>query len=1543
MGRYTDEKKSNLENEDRIIGLLKCFITETDLYYAAEKLLQDCLGIKLVCNAPDHTRDDYFESQDSNYQYVSEAVGHIEHIYPMGDISKKTLKKSQTPLEEARPVRYEAIQVFACESKQGELLKKAEIEALTRAFNRANSIDDSFSCTRNTPVLVIIRHGGCLSISLCERTPQKNHDSVGKVIMRHNIDCMNPKKGHIQILSEMRAQIRKSQTFDALYDTLLKAISVDIVSDSFFAEYQRIYKAIVDCSIKDEHIRKEFVGRFPDYKKAIRDYVKMLMGRLVFIQFLQRKGWMGAPAGDSWSDGDPEFIQNLFDQSPNKEAFVPDVLNKVFRDLNTEREGDLTSLTESGNVKIPYLNGGLFGDDDFADVRFCMPEGRMKELLDFFRSYKFTIDESASDAVEVGIDPEMLGRIFENLLEDNNATGAFYTPKEVVEYMCREALIKYLEKGSAENDVTRYRDFVSKHDTSVLDAKDKEYIQSRLKVVRICDPAIGSGAFPMGMLKELLECRKVIEMDLSPETVDISAIKKDIIQNSIYGVDIEKGAVDIARLRFWLSLIIDEETPHALPNMDFKIMQGNSLFPTFEGQYVNLNDRQRHVNSSKIRAAKKELTRLQSLFYEADGLEKKELMVSIKLCILEIVKLQMEYEYLAESDRNAASMSIFDANPKKITPVDREKERVVGVCNRLQRDLKNARKSIHERSRIPVPFFDWKVMFADVFSQSDLSGGGFDIVIGNPPYIALQRQKNLSKIYESQAYETYNKSSDIYCLFTEQGFRLLKPEGTLCYIMSNKWMQADYGESLRKFLLSKRIHHIIDFGDLQLFKDAVTYTCIVLASSADPAEDFKACFQKEFDLRNVSDHFETYKTDDLDSDAWVLTSRKELLLHKRIKKDFPMLRSYLPAEPNYGIKTGLTKAFTISKETRDKLVSDDPDAEEVIVPFVSGKDIVPYTSGITSKYLILLKKGFTKRLAGRDSLPEAEAWALLESRYPSVCEWLKPFEREGRDRSDMGDFWWELRPCVYYDQFEKPKIIYQAFQVKPDFYYDRNGMLCNNSTWILPTDNLALLGFLNSKLCWWLVSRYCSRIQGGFQLIWDYFSQIPVAPLDDSKVAGLVESILKYKTDDPFADTASLERQIDFLIYEAYGLTNGDIRAIDPDSSIVGADRELFNGDLQFAITPDKRLEGIFTTLDSRFGRICDALQGIQREEVDIEEEYCLHSPEKPSRGEAQDAFLKWNCAILTAFRGSKTLSREENFERNKKRNAELAAKMKEQGLEFRPVDGYYKEAGYEQYVKELSFFVTNVSADVDGRIDRQMQKEFFTKIYRLSEQYEQDCFLFTFPGRNRVAFQVATNEDGRNYFHNDTKYVGPLYDDIKEELDAWTSFSDGKMSFLLKGMMLNRRTDTTGIYIGEGDVLDAEGYNHDGVIVICDKTQKELIDRCMNYSHQTIPLVKRVLDQDVLDDDSIVHSIEDAFHEMAGILDKNKNTRRNIGLHFSVPFSGDYVIGARAAYKAILENARVLRGQLVIVDCYEEFYRAMNMQREPGLTISCMCNRVLL
>lgn len=612
-------------------------------------------------------------------------------------------------------------------------------------------------------------------------------------------------EGHRSRTAIMQFEDLKKSALDL--KAITKAFSVEALSDLFFKEYKKQYEDIIEFITGKRMVKvankweEQVTGQpcreimqefslFPDAEKAVRDYVKKLMGRLVFIQFLQKKGWMGCSAGESWNDGDKEFVQNLFANTSHKNTFVDDVLEPLFNDINTKRTGDITSSPNVGTgIKIPYLNGGLFEKDDYDMTNFPLPAKFMKNLLDFFASYNFTIDENDPDDAEIGVDPEMLGRIFENLLEDNKDKGAFYTPKEIVQYMCRESLIAYLQTD-VNDDQTKdaIRQFVTTYDASILSKELKESVDQKLKDVKICDPAIGSGAFPMGLLRELYTCRKAIE-GIDEETA--VSIKTHIIQNNIYGVDIEKGAVDIARLRFWLALIVDEKNPHALPNMDFKIMQGNSLLEQYEG--VELSGMS--LDEQKKRKTKKgQAWQATFAFDEQDALD--NIQHAIK-----------EY-YLTDDQTSKSNLRrIINENVRSYIV------NLKGCTSEIQTKI----------TKLPIPndqFFLWHIYFKEVFDN-----GGFDIVIGNPPYGA--DIDKLVDVYGKLYPDTSHGYKDIYKYFFDCFINKAKYNGILCYITPNTYLrQPRYGD-LRRVLLNYNLKQILDLGE-NIFEEAVVTVAVTL-------------------------------------------------------------------------------------------------------------------------------------------------------------------------------------------------------------------------------------------------------------------------------------------------------------------------------------------------------------------------------------------------------------------------------------------------------------------------------------------------------------------------------------------------------------------------------------------------------------------------------------------------------------------------------------------------------------------------------------------
>lgn len=572
------------------------------------------------------------------------------------------------------------------------------------------------------------------------------------------------------------------------FENIRKAFSVDALSDDFFDEYRELYADFVQYITGKRYVKEsnkwiereisepnyQYETTFERNDKHVRDYIKKMFGRIVFLYFLQRKGWL---------DGNRQYMHDLFYTADKKDDFLDGVLEPLFFEvLNTDkphRTAEAQALPGSEN--IPYLNGGLFARDEIDALNCAFPETLFKQLFDFLDSYNFTIDENDTDDAEIGIDPEMLGRIFENLLEDNKDKGAFYTPKEIVDYMCQESIIAYLLNGLPERSHSLIRTFVKTFDATELNPDQRLYIRKKLQAVKICDPAIGSGAFPMGLVNLLFKLYVAMKSD-----TDTAKMKRHIMEQNIYGVDIEQGAVDIARLRFWLAMIVEEKEPIPLPNLHFKIMQGNSLLESYNG-----------VDLSDLTKLSKNLKHGESRgFWDTEDSERESLISSLK-------------SYYKTSDHSKRDVLFND------------------IINNVRRQLFDKGITLPKGvdPSANTDFFLWHTWFSDVFEK-----GGFDIVIGNPPYGA--NIDDLITVYEKIYPKTSKGYKDIYKYFFDQGLRILRPQGILSYITPSTFLrQPRYGD-VRCLLLKYNILQILDLGE-EVFEEAVVPVAVSLLKKSE--------------------------------------------------------------------------------------------------------------------------------------------------------------------------------------------------------------------------------------------------------------------------------------------------------------------------------------------------------------------------------------------------------------------------------------------------------------------------------------------------------------------------------------------------------------------------------------------------------------------------------------------------------------------------------------------------------------------------------------
>jgi len=828
------------------------------------------------------------------------------------------------------------------------------------------------------------------------------------------------------------------------------AFSVEALNKEFFDKYRQHYATFVEYITGKRYVKQggkweekqvsepnaQLRDQFCGDEKRVRDYVKKLLGRIVFLHYLQRKGWLGVPSDKAWGDGDRSFIQHLYEYATEAQQsdFITSVLSPLFYEaLNTDRRADndlfdtRVKFPKRGNkLRIPYLNGGLFDRDENAALLIKFPPEFFKDLLDFFAQYNFTIDENDPTDAQVGVDPEMLGRIFESLLEDNKEKGAYYTPKEIVQYMCRESLIAYLctgiDQGTPEHQAISQ--FVKSYDAELLTGLELEGVElgtkvlERLKEVKVCDPAIGSGAFPMGMLRELYYCRISLE-DLS---VSPAEIKSQIIKGNIYGVDIEQGAVDIARLRFWLSLVVDETTPTPLPNLDYKIMQGNSLLEWYEG--VDLSTLTQRKEDGCV-----------ELFDDLADVYRRQLRQAIS-------------DYYGETDH------------------DRKATLHQKISEAIDEQLKEQHYTV-DLSGINVSanthFFLWHTWFNEVFNRPS-GRNGFDIVIGNPPYIQLQNNGGeLAKIYQGYGFKGFARTGDIYCLFYERGYQLLRERGHLCYITSNKWMRAGYGEKIRGFLAhNTNPILLVDFAGIKVFEGATVDTNILLFSKEkNEGKTLSVSLTKDIQLGRgeLCQYVQQHATPSAftSSESWVILSPIEQSIKRKIEAVGKPLKDW-DIQINYGIKTGCNEAFIIDEAKRAEILSNCQSGDErerteaIIRPILRGRDIRRYGYDWAGLYIVYIPWHFPLHLDPTITGASEKAEEAFKTSYPSVYNHLEGYKDilKKRNQTETGIRyeWYALQRwgANYWEEFEKPKIVWKRIGSILRFCYNENGALGLDST-----------------------------------------------------------------------------------------------------------------------------------------------------------------------------------------------------------------------------------------------------------------------------------------------------------------------------------------------------------------------------------------------------------------------------------------------------------------------------------------------------------------
>lgn len=730
-------------------------------------------------------------------------------------------------------------------------------------------------------------------------------------------------------------------------DELITRFSIEVVNKQFYIEIATAFTELVGGERNGKKYEKQLsLFGVEDHSKYAEFGVR-LIGRIMFCWFLREKR-----SDNNISLVPDKMLSRKTIQSDDN--YYHRTLEPLFFELlNTPHNKRRQEFKDEESNKVPYLNGGLFSphtDDRYEYDRekqcgaggiVTIPNDWFLRLYNVLNEYNFTVDENTAYDIELSIDPEMLGRIFENLLAEINpetgenakkSTGSFYTPRDIVDYMVDSSLCEYLKNNTdmAEDKIRALVSYnIDDEELAVFDKNDKRKLINALYTVTVLDPACGSGAFPIGMLQKIvyklekLNPNADLWFDKVTENVSIF-IKKEfekkfnsgslnyirklgVIQNSIFGIDIQPIAVEISRLRCFLSLIIEEKVNdeednrgiNPLPSLEFKFIIANSL--------LRLPNEKEYNKAADIN----------------------QLMLTEDISHIDKLKRVREEYFNAEHERRNELKSEFKD---------------------IQLDMATSANEISGSSARYKELFSWRPFenkSTNWFEPDWMFGikDGFDIIIGNPPYIQLQktidetRGTKLGDLYQDLKMVTFAKTGDIYCLFYERGYSLLRKGGILTFITSNKWMRAGYGKKLRSFLANKTNPMVlIDFAGQNIFESATVDTNILIFQKADNSHSTKSCIATKECRNNMSEYIQHNQTViGFDSDdSWIIMSPIELSIKRKIEAVGVPLKDW-DIKIYRGVITGFNEAFIISEQKKDELIAADPKSAEIIRPIISAK------------------------------------------------------------------------------------------------------------------------------------------------------------------------------------------------------------------------------------------------------------------------------------------------------------------------------------------------------------------------------------------------------------------------------------------------------------------------------------------------------------------------------------------------------------------------------------------------------------------------------
>ena len=1039
---------------------------------------------------------------------------------------------------------------------------------------------------------------------------EPGRDVLGNVFLIREIDSVEPHRAHLDILDDLSLAKRmgwmnahgKLHNFDGLLEAWLDALDTEELNRRFYRDLFKWFEHAV--------AQAKFPKTGPKVLKP-EEHVLRLITRLLFVWFIKEKGLV---AEDLFVENQARALLHDYDGADGDSYYRTVLQNLFFATLNTEigerRFSKQTSddhrnfsvyryrseIADPGALlglfaRTPFINGGLFDClDDFdgvnaAGVRidcftdnagqrsdysipnalFFDEDSQSPGLITLFNRYKFTVEENTPAEQEVALDPELLGKVFENLLAANipetsdtvrKQTGSYYTPRPVVEYMVNEVLVGALaqktqgDDGDGESWQAKLRDLLD-YDDAFDDADDlfspseKAAVVRAIANIKTLDPAVGSGAFPMSILHQLtlalrrldpdnllwaeLQKERALEesgtayeaatqQERDERLAEISETferyrdsdfgrKLYLIQNSIFGVDIQVIATQIAKLRFFISLAIEQEAVATAENLGIK-----------------------------------PLPNLETRFVAADSLIGLSRTAQLSLGQTDAVKRLQD-----ELDNNREQH--FHANTRRRKLEYRKQD--TGLREQLAAALRETGFAAADADKVAQwDPYDQNAS-ADWFDPEYMFGvaDGFDVVIANPPYVQLQKNNSrLRKLYQNTGYTTFASTGDVYQLFQERGCRLLTPSsGLLAYITSNSWLKAEYGKVSRRYFSEKHMPlRLLELGK-DVFESAIVDSSVLLLREGrdnGPPSAIDAVDIDKLDSHDFPPDPSLWVQVLPDGDApWSILSRIEQGVLARVQGKGTPLKEW-GVKMNYGIKTGCNSAFIVDDATRTELIAADVNADEIIKPVLRGQNIQQYQANWERIWLIDSHNGY-------GDIP-----AVNIDDYPAVKAHLDGFYPQLEKRQDKGKTPYNLRNCAYHEDFAKEKLFWMDLTERGRFAYDDGDTLCVNTAYILSGKSIKYLcAILNSSLITWYMGTFALTSGMGVTR-WFIVSveDIPVPKITAAKqrpFIRLVDRILKAKAADPDADISAIEEEIDWLVYDLYGLTNAEVAVVEGEKGEV--------------------------------------------------------------------------------------------------------------------------------------------------------------------------------------------------------------------------------------------------------------------------------------------------------------------------------------------------------------------------------------------------------